>query len=201
MLLVGDAAHVHSAVGGPGLNLGLQDAVNLGWKLAAELHGWAPPGLLDSYESERRPVAERVVMHTQAQSALLSPGPEITGLRELFGELLQNRDNVQHIADTMSGADVRYDIGDAHPLIGRWAPDLQVDTSAARPLLLDATGTLAEAAAGWSDRVDVVAVRSGLPAAAMLLRPDCYIAWASDSPDHDSLREALTRWFGVSRGS
>ncbi|MGW1682249.1 aromatic-ring hydroxylase C-terminal domain-containing protein [Saccharopolyspora sp. NPDC002376] len=101
----------------------------------------------------------------------------------------------------MSSADIRYDIGDAHPLIGRWAPDLQLDTSTARPLLLDTTGTLADAAAGWSDRVDVIAVRSDLPAAAMLLRPDGYLAWASDSPDQDSLREALTRWFGVSRGS
>ncbi|KAA5832071.1 FAD-dependent oxidoreductase [Saccharopolyspora hirsuta] len=211
VLLVGDAAHVHSAIGGPGLNLGLQDAVNLGWKLAAELHGWAPPGLLDTYESERRPVAERVVMHTQAQSALLSPGPEITALRELFGELLQNPHNVQHIADTMSGADVRYDLGGAHPLVGGWAPDLDLDvdgrarrladlTASARPLLLDTTATLAAAASGWTDRVDVVAVRADAPA--MLLRPDGYVVWAADAdPDPAALREALTRWFGVSRGS
>ncbi|MER7011398.1 FAD-dependent monooxygenase [Saccharopolyspora sp. NPDC000359] len=206
VLLLGDSAHVHSAIGGPGLNLGLQDAVNLGWKLAAELHGWAPPGLLDSYESERRPVAERVVMHTQAQSALLSPGPETTALRELFGELLQNPHNVQHIANTMSGADIRYDLGDPHPLVGRWAPDLHLEgptgpvrladlTTTGRPLLLGATDALAEAASGWSDRVDIIRTRSEAPA--MLLRPDGHIAWTADSPN--PLHEALTTWFGPHR--
>jgi 2-polyprenyl-6-methoxyphenol hydroxylase-like FAD-dependent oxidoreductase len=150
VLLVGDAAHVHSAIGGPGLNLGLQDAVNLGWKLAAEIAGWAPPGLLDTYETERRPASERVVMHTQAQSALIAPGSDVTALRELFTELLRDRRNIQHVADMMSGADIRYDVGDTHPLAGRWAPDLVLHnengavrladlTTTARPLLLDLT--------------------------------------------------------------
>ncbi|MCA1186726.1 MULTISPECIES: FAD-dependent monooxygenase [unclassified Saccharopolyspora] len=211
VLLVGDAAHVHSAIGGPGLNLGLQDAVNLGWKLAAELHGWAPPGLLDSYETERRTVARRVVMHTLAQSALLSPGDEIGALRELFGELLHEPRNVQHIADLMSGADVRYEMGiDAeHPLVGRWAPDLRLDTAGgsvrlaeltadARPLLLDTTGSLVDALSGWRDRVQVVTGRADTSTTAMLLRPDGYTAWASNDarPDARSLREALTKWFG-----
>lgn len=100
--LVGDAAHIHSGVGGPGLNLGIQDAANLGWKLAAQIQGWAPPGLLDTYHTERHPVGERVFMHSQAQTALMAPGPEVTALRELFGELLQRKDNIQHIAHMMA---------------------------------------------------------------------------------------------------
>ncbi|MEV4109006.1 FAD-dependent monooxygenase [Nonomuraea sp. NPDC049695] len=228
ILLVGDAAHVHSAIGGPGLNLGLQDAANLGWKLAAEIRGWAPLGLLDSYETERRPVSERVVMHTQSQSALIAPGAEITALRRLFTELLADRRNVQHIADMMAGADIRYGMGagDAHPLIGRWAPDLLLDTGTgpvrlagltgeARPLLLDLTeqGSLAGEASQWRDRVDVVTARLHDPVTtlphdpaasvtALLLRPDCYVAWASASSrpgpdDRDTLRTALSRWFGA----
>ncbi|MBE3014340.1 FAD-dependent monooxygenase [Microbispora sp. NEAU-D428] len=219
VLLLGDAAHVHSAIGGPGLNLGLQDAVNLGWKLAAEIHGWAPPGLLDTYETERRPAAERVVMHTQAQSALIAPGPEVTALRVLFTELLRDERTTQHIADLMSGADIRYDLEGTHPLTGRPAPDLVLETEtgsvrlaeltrAARPLLLDLTpdGALAGALDGWGDRVDLVTAktsRDGLPTA-LLLRPDCYVAWASDSlsPDakqRDTLRTALTSAFGPAR--
>lgn len=209
ILLLGDAAHVHSAIGGPGLNLGLQDAVNLGWKLAAEIHGWAPPGLLDSYESERRPASERVVMHTQAQSALIAPGSEVTALRRLFTELLDDPRTIQHITDTMSGADIRYEMGnDAHPLVGRLAPDLAGLTELtrdARPLLLDLTkdGTLAREPRGWSDRVDVVRKQlDDAPATALLLRPDGYVAWASDSPEPDAaeradLRAALARWFGA----
>ena len=124
VLLVGDAAHVHSAIGGPGLNLGLQDTVNLGWKLAAEIQGWAPDGLLDSYESERRPVGERVVMQTQAQSALIAPGSEVTALRELFTELLDDPRNVaaDRGPDVRRGHPLRR--GRPHPLVGRWAPDL-----------------------------------------------------------------------------
>lgn len=219
VLLVGDAAHVHSSIGGPGLNLGLQDAVNLGWKLAAEIRGWAPPGLLDSYETERRPASERVVMHTQAQSALISPGAEVTALRELFTELLSDPRNLGRIADMMSGADVRYDMADAHPLAGRLAPDLLLDTGTGpvrlaaltregRPLLLDLTeqGTLAKDASEWHDRVDVVTARlhgPATPVTALLLRPDGYVAWASSdgTADRGALRTALSRWFGTPLGS
>ncbi|MFF3669663.1 FAD-dependent monooxygenase [Microtetraspora malaysiensis] len=224
VLLLGDAAHVHSAMGGPGLNLGLQDAVNLGWKLAAEVHGWAPPGMLDTYESERRPAAERVITQTQAQSALVAPGAEVTALRALFAELLADRDAVRRVAELMAGADIRYDIGGAHPLTGRWAPDLTLDTGSgpvhlatltenARPLLLDLTpdASLAGALTGWQDRVDAIparvpeaasAVHDRAPVTALLLRPDCYVAWASDSPNpgaHEraALRAALTQWFGA----
>ncbi|WP_147944489.1 MULTISPECIES: FAD-dependent monooxygenase [Microbispora] len=219
VLLLGDAAHVHSAIGGPGLNLGLQDAVNLGWKLAAEIRGWAPPGLLDTYETERRPAAERVVMHTQAQAALIAPGPEVTALRVLFGELLRDERTIKHIADMMSGADIRYDLEGTHPLTGRPAPDLVLETETgsvrlaeltrtARPLLIDLTpdGTLAGALDGRRDRVDLVTAttsREGVPTG-LLLRPDCYVAWASDSlrPDTkelDTLRTALASAFGPAR--
>ncbi|GAB1511569.1 FAD-dependent monooxygenase [Actinophytocola sp. KF-1] len=206
VLLVGDAAHVHSAIGGPGLNLGLQDAVNLGWKLAAEVRGHAPAGLLDTYESERRPASERVVMHTQAQSALIAPGSEVTALRTLFTELLRDKANVAHIANMMAGADIHYEVGDTHPLAGRWAPDVVLDGGVrlaelmrtARPLLLDLTadGVLGKEIEGWHDRVDTVTGADG-PAAAMLVRPDGYVAWASADPDPDALRAALTRWFGA----
>jgi 2-polyprenyl-6-methoxyphenol hydroxylase-like FAD-dependent oxidoreductase len=220
IVLVGDAAHVHSAIGGPGLNLGLQDAVNLGWKLAAELHGWAPAGLLDSYQAERRPVGERVTMHTQAQSVLVGPGREITALRELFGQLLADRHTVQHLADLLAGADIVYDLGatptgDASSPVGRWAPDLVLHTGTgtvrlaeltrdARPLLLDLTdgGTLAGEAGPWRERVTAVTARTGdSKATGLLLRPDCYVAWASTSPrpdarEREALRSALTRWFG-----
>jgi len=203
VLLVGDAAHVHSGIGGPGLNLGMQDAIGLGWKLAAHIHGWAPPGLLDTYEAERRPVAERVVMHTQAQSALIAPGVEVTALRELFGELLRLPGTVQHLADLMSGADIRYDMGaeEPHPLTGRWATDIPAGlTATARPLLLDSTGSLAEELAGWRDRVDVVTAPT-TGATAVLMRPDCYVAWATSAPEpgegeRKALRAALERWFG-----
>ncbi|MCZ7438303.1 FAD-dependent monooxygenase [Micromonospora sp. WMMC241] len=213
VLLLGDAAHVHSAIGGPGLNLGLQDAVNLGWKLAARLHGWAPEGLLDTYEAERRPAARRVTVSTQAQSALIAPGSEVTALRELVGEMLARPENAAHVAALMAGADIRYDSGPDGPPVGTWAPDLVVHGDAgpvrlaeltrdARPLLLDGTGTLGAAAAPWRDRVDVIGGRlAGTSSTALLLRPDCYLAWASadDAPDSDGLRAALTRWFGQPR--
>jgi 2-polyprenyl-6-methoxyphenol hydroxylase-like FAD-dependent oxidoreductase len=217
VLLVGDAAHVHFVVGGPGLNLGLQDAVNLGWKLAAVIDGWAPAGLLDTYDAERRPVGERVAMHSQAQLALLAPSPGVTALRELFTELLRDRRNVAHIANMMAGADIRYEMGTgcAHPLVGRWAPDLLLKTNngpvrlaetttTARPLLLDLTedASLTTAADGWRDRVDTVTARTkDASTTGLLLRPDCYVAWATDTPrpdhrDRESLRTALTTWFG-----
>jgi len=215
VLLAGDSAHVHSAVGGPGLNLGLQDAANLGWKLAADIHGWAPPGLLDTYHEERHLCGRRVFMHTQAQTALMAPGPEVTALRELFGELLRSKDNTRRIADLLAGDDVRYATTSAHPLAGRFAPDLVLETGdgparlaelmrSARPLLLDLTGAphLAEAAADWKERVDVVTAGCPQPpAAALLVRPDGYVAWAAapDEPadeSRDGLRRALTCWFG-----
>ncbi|MEV0260213.1 FAD-dependent monooxygenase [Streptomyces sp. NPDC050617] len=193
VLLLGDAAHVHSAIGGPGLNMGLQDAVNLGWKLAAEVRGHAPAGLLDTYESERSPVARRVAMHTQAQSLLTRPGGDVTALRELFGELLDHPSVRQHIADLLSGADAGYDMGPAAgPLVGRWAPDLpglRELTRTARPLLLDPTGDLD--AGPWAPYVDAVTVPE--LDTALLLRPDCYVAWQGATDD--GLHKALGTWF------
>ncbi|GAB7037259.1 MULTISPECIES: FAD-dependent oxidoreductase [Catenuloplanes] len=192
VFLVGDAAHVHSAIGGNGLNLGLQDAVNLSWKVAAAVHGWAPPALLDTYESERRPAGARVTMQTTAQGVLVGPGPEITALRTLVGELLQDPPALARIAALISGADVAY------PHTTRWAPDLTVDgrplsefTGTGRPLLIDTTPDRrhARVAAGWAGRVTVVA---GAGDASMLIRPDGYVAWE----DGDGLGAALTRWFG-----
>jgi hypothetical protein len=218
VFLLGDAAHVHSGVGGPGLNLGMQDALNLGWKLAAAVNGWAPEGLLDTYHSERHPVGRRVIMHTRAQMALLSPGENVTALRELFGELLQDSRNVRRIADLMAGADIRYDMNTnepPHPMAGRWMPDLVLRAGnkatrvaellrAAKPILLDLAGRtdLIETAKDWADRVKVVtATTAGRPADAILIRPDGYVAWAagSDTVAAESLQHTLQTWFGVPR--
>jgi 2-polyprenyl-6-methoxyphenol hydroxylase-like FAD-dependent oxidoreductase len=217
VILVGDAAHVHSPMGGPGLNLGLQDAVNLGWKLAAVLHGRVAPGLLDTYEAERRPAAERVIMHSRAQLALVRPGPEVTALRELFSELVADPEIVRRLSDLISGAENRYSTADdAHPLAGRWVPDFGVENAGGtrriaelardgRPLLVDLTerGVAAAAAADIADHITVAAGRpvGDVPATALLVRPDGYVAWASSAgtPGAGELRElraALTRWFG-----
>jgi 2-polyprenyl-6-methoxyphenol hydroxylase-like FAD-dependent oxidoreductase len=209
IFLVGDSAHVHSAMGGPGLNLGLQDAMNLGWKLAAAVNGWAPAELLDTYHSERYPVGKRVMMHSMSQTALFGPGPEIGALRELFAELLQLPSVAEHMAHLLAGSDVRYDVGNDHSLAGQLAPDvtlgdgrrLAVLLHHGRPVLLDLSGgRLGEAARGWADRVDVVVGTADVQACAMLIRPDGYVAWAADtfdSADEDRLYAALQRWFGA----
>ena len=205
VLLVGDAAHVHSAMGGPGLNLGLQDVVNLGWKLAAVINGRASEELLDTYESERYPVGERVMMQSQAQIALMAPGPEIGALRKLFGELVAKPEVAGHLAHLLAGSDIRYDVGDEHRLSGHMVPDLTLDDGrrvaellrTGRPVLLDFSGSLAVE----SERVDVVVGgMADAPAAALLIRPDGYVAWACDSvtdDDRHRLRAALARWCGA----
>ena len=215
VFLVGDAAHVHSPLGGPGLNLGLQDAVNLGWKLAAVIAGGAEPALLDTYEAERRLAGQRVIMHSRAQLALIRPGTEVTALRELFSELLTDPDVVRRLSELVSGAENRYTVGtDAHPLAGRWVPDFAVASGGVtrrvaelartgRPLLIDLTEGAGVAAAA-SDIADRVTVAAGRPvgdvsATALLVRPDGYVAWASSAPkpEVDELRRVLTRWFGI----
>jgi 2-polyprenyl-6-methoxyphenol hydroxylase-like FAD-dependent oxidoreductase len=211
IFLLGDSAHVHSAMGGPGLNLGLQDAMNLGWKLAAAVNGWAPADLLDTYQSERYPVGQRVMMHSMSQTALFGPGPEIAALRELFTELLQQPGVAEHMAHLLAGSDVRYDVGDDHPLAGRLAPDLTLGDGRrvsellhrGCPVLLDLSGgRVGEAAHGWADRVDVVVgMTADVEACALLIRPDGYVAWAADTfetDDEDRLHAALRRWFGIS---
>ncbi|TGB44312.1 FAD-dependent monooxygenase [Mycolicibacterium peregrinum] len=209
VFLVGDAAHVHSAMGGPGLNLGLQDAMNLGWKLAATVQGRAPDGLLDSYHSERWPAGQRVMMHSMAQAALMASGPEVTALRQLFGELLATPDGAAHIAGVLAGSDVRYDVDDEHRLSGYFVPDFVLDDGrrvaellqSGRPMLLDLSGGgCGDGIEGWHDRLDVtVATAEDRPAAFLLIRPDGYVAWAADDfaeRDQDGLRGALRRWVG-----
>ncbi|QZH57965.1 FAD-dependent monooxygenase [Mycolicibacterium farcinogenes] len=208
VFLVGDAAHVHSAMGGPGLNLGLQDAMNLGWKLGATVRGWAPEGLLDSYHSERWPAGQRVMMHSMAQAALMASGPEVTALRTLFGELLATPDGAAHIAGLLAGSDVRYDVGDGHRLSGFFVPDFVLDDGrrvaellrSGRPLLLDlSAGDYGDVVHRWRDRVDfevATTPAADRPAAALLIRPDGYVAWAADEFDENGLRAACARWFG-----
>lgn len=217
VLLAGDAAHVHLPAGGPGLNTGLQDAVNLGWKLAAEVRGWAPPGLLDTYHTERHADGERVLLHTRAQGALVGSAGDgrVAALRELLRQLLQYEQPLRHLVSLMYGLGTRYDTGTAnpHPMAGRWAPDLALTTSAgassvaellrpARGVLLDLTenGSLAGNGHGWKDRLDIITAHcTAPPAAALLIRPDGYVAWAAPpgSPDRDGLHHALTTWFGA----
>ncbi|SDH51234.1 2-polyprenyl-6-methoxyphenol hydroxylase [Lentzea fradiae] len=209
VFVAGDAAHVHSAIGAPGLNVGLQDAANLGWKLAAEVGGWAPPGLLDTYHEERHFVGGRMMVYTLAQLALLAPGEEVTALRRVFAELLAEPANTRQIATMLAGADVRYPTagpGD-HPLAGRWVPQLRLTRDGrpvrlaelartGRPLLVDLGGDAAGIAAAWTDRVDLVtATAEDAPAEAFLVRPDGYVAWAGDRGE--GLAEALHRWFGA----
>jgi 2-polyprenyl-6-methoxyphenol hydroxylase-like FAD-dependent oxidoreductase len=219
VILVGDAAHVHSPMGGPGLNLGLQDAVNLGWKLAAVVNGQVETALLDTYVAERRPAAERVIMHSRAQLALVRPGPEVTALRELFSELVTEPAVVRRLADLVSGAENRYaDGADTHPLVGHWVPDFAVANGEGsrriaelardgRPLLIDLTegGVVAASVADVPDRLTVAVGRpvGDVSATAVLVRPDGYVAWATsesgsdDAPDSPELRRVLAQWFGI----
>lgn len=209
VFIAGDAAHVSY---GPTLNLALQDAVNLAWKLAATLKGWAPAGLLDTYEYERHASGERVIMATKAETALEAPGADVTALRQLFAELLRHPDNVRTIAAAMAGADARYDMGAEHPATatGWFVPPLDVKLDDGRrqrvaellrdgrPLLLDLSGgnELANSAAGWNDRVNrVVALAADGASHALLIRPDGYVAWAGS--EVEGLKAALMRWFGA----
>ena len=161
MLLAGDAAHIHPPVGGQGLNLGIQDAFNLGWKLAAEVNGWAPEGLLDSYHDERHPVAADVLDNTRAQMQLMSLDPGPQAVRRLVSELMNFEDVSRYLTEKISAIDVRYDFGEGHELLGRRMRDVQLKRGrlyelmhGGRGLLLDQTGRLS--VAGWAERVDHV---------------------------------------------
>ncbi len=218
VLLAGDAAHLFPAPG-VALNAGLVDAVNLGWKLAATIHGWAPSGLLDTYDDERRLAAERTLLHTQAQVAIRrGHDPAAVALRELFQELLVDEQPLQRIGTLMAGTDIRYRMPgvEQHALTGRFAPDLTLRADqgassvaqlmrAARPVLLDLADRpeLRQTAQDWRDRVDIhCATTDHRPADAILIRPDAHIAWAAavDEPDdiaEPALRAALGAWFGA----
>lgn len=204
VLLAGDAAHIHPPTGGQGLNLGVQDAFNLGWKLAAEVGGRAPEGLLDSYHAERHPVGAAVLDSTRAQMTLLGTGPGATALRELFSKLMDFEEVNRYVTGMITAVGVRYDFGEGHELRGRRLRDVQLKQGrlyelmhGGRGLLLDQTGRLS--VAGWADRVDhVVDVSEELDVPAALLRPDGHVAWVGD--DQQDLLRRLPRWFGAAAG-
>jgi 2-polyprenyl-6-methoxyphenol hydroxylase-like FAD-dependent oxidoreductase len=218
VLLAGDAAHVHSPIGGQGLNTGMQDAVNLGWKLAQVVRGQSPDSLLDTYHAERHPVAARVLRSTMAQVALMRADDRIEALRDVTSELLSMDEPRQRFAARMSGLDIHYDLGEGHPLLGRRMPDLDLATADgplrvftllhdARPVLLNLGERGGLDIAPWADRVRLIdASYAGaweLPAlgavtapTAVLIRPDGYVAWVGDDPTQVGLAEALATWFG-----
>jgi 3-(3-hydroxy-phenyl)propionate hydroxylase len=217
VLLAGDAAHVHSPVGGQGLNVGVQDAVNLGWKLAQVIDGTSPDSLLDTYHAERHPVAARVLRNTMAMTALERGGDHAEALREFVSDLMRlDEARKRHFA-TLSGLDIHYDLGQGHPLLGRRIPDLDLVTESgpqrvftllheARPVLLELGDSSGLDITPWAERVRRIAARYAgaweLPVfgavaapAAVLIRPDGHVAWVGDGTDQ-GLRAALTTWFG-----
>lgn len=218
VLLAGDAAHVHAPDGGHGLNTGVQDAVNLGWKLAQVVKGFAPDNLLDTYHAERHPVAARVLRHTMAAVLLRRADERTKAVQDTVAELLGMDEPRKRFAAEMSGLGIRYDLGDGHPLLGRRMPDQEVTTAQgplrvftllhqARPVLLNLGEPGVVEIAGWADRVQFIdASYAGaweLPAigpvpapAAVLVRPDGYVAWVGDG-SQEGLAEALTKWFGA----
>ena len=217
VLLAGDAAHVHSPVGGQGLNTGVQDAVNLGWKLAQVVNGTSPESLLDTYHAERHPVAARVLQTTMAQTALTRSDARVDALRDTMSELLSMDEPRKRFAAMMSGLDIHYDLGAGHPLLGRRIPDLDLVTASgplrvftllhdARPVLLNLGAPGSFDITPWADRVQFVDAKYAgvweLPVlgevtapAAALIRPDGYVAWVGDITA-PGLPDALTTWFG-----
>ncbi|MEU8331769.1 rifampin monooxygenase [Micromonospora sp. NPDC048839] len=201
VLLAGDAAHIHPPIGGQGLNLGVQDAVNLGWKLAGRIRGWAPDALLDTYQAERRPVAEDVLDNTRAQTELLSTEPGPRAVRRLLSELMDFDEVNRYLLEKITAVAIRYDFGAGPDLLGRRLGDVAVKQGnlygllhRGRGLLLDRTERLT--VGGWSDRVDHLAdPTAALDVPGVLLRPDGHVAWIGD--DQESLDDHLSRWFGT----
>jgi 3-(3-hydroxy-phenyl)propionate hydroxylase len=219
-LLAGDAAHVHPPQGGQGLNIGVQDAVNLGWKLAQVVKGTEPETLLDTYHAERHPIAARVLRNSMAHVALERTDDRTNALRDVVSELLSMDEPRKRFAGMMSGLDIHYDLGEGHPLLGRRMPDLDLVTASgplrvytllhnARPMFLN-FGVPRDLGgfdiAPWADRVQVIdATYDGLwelpvlgavaAPTAVLIRPDGYVAWVGDGAN-TGLSDALTTWFG-----
>ncbi|ADJ47385.1 3-(3-hydroxy-phenyl)propionate hydroxylase [Amycolatopsis mediterranei S699] len=226
VFLAGDAGHIHSPIGGQGLNLGIQDAVNLGWKLAAVLNGAAPDSLLDTYHQERHPIAATVLQLTKAQTALIKPGAQTDALRGVVADMLAVPETCLRLSGILSGLNLRYPLGDTHPLLGRRMPDLALSTGQgrtgvfgllrqARPVLINlGADGLTGIPAPWADRVDYVEARlepfssswdlpvfGEVPACnAVFVRPDGYVAWVNPAGApvaHDTLTTTLGRWLGA----
>ena len=208
VLLAGDAAHIHAPLGGQGLNLGLGDAMNLGWKLAATIRGDAPAGLLDTYDQERHPVGAQVLDWSRAQVALMRPSRSARALEAILRDLIATRDGATYVAERVWGIGTRYDLGDGHPLTGRSAQDapladgtrLNARLRTGRGILIDVHGraSLRTLAARWGDRIDYVAGDASRQpgAAALLVRPDGIVAWAGDDAGV-ALAHSAARWFGT----
>ncbi len=207
IFLAGDAAHVHLPLGAQGMNTGMQDALNLGWKLGGAVHGWAPEHLLDTYHAERHPVGAGVLSNVQAQSLLMdwegARDPDVTAAREMFTALAQLPEVQRYLGDLLSGMAIRYPMPgtEEHALVGRPSPDVNLDPArlhevlrSGRGVLVDPADAFAEVKAHWSDRVDRVG--QGCDAEPMLVRPDGYVCWAGGT---DALEPALRHWFGEPR--
>jgi hypothetical protein len=209
VLIAGDAAHLHSPLGGQGLNLGLGDAMNLGWKLAATIRGDAPAGLLNSYSSERHPVGAQILDWSRAQVALMRPTRSSRALEAIIRDLIDTRDGATYFAERVWGVSLRYDLGGSHPLVGRSAPNFElVDGTKLGELLAKGTGLFLDfdarsplhtLASRWRDRITYVAgdAKDRLGQSAVLVRPDGVVAWAGEAPlDHEEAAQAAARWFG-----
>ena len=208
VLLAGDAAHIHAPLGGQGLNLGLGDAMNLGWKFAATIHDKAPEGLLDSYYSERYPIGAQVLDWSRAQVAIMRPDPHARALHAIIRDLMETRDGATYFAGRVWGINTGYDLGGNNPLIGRSVPNFELKDGTTigelmhdgRGILLDFRGNdlLKDLVAEYGDQLKYVsgAAKEQLGLTAVLIRPDGIVAWASDSePDEPSVRQALDPWF------
>lgn len=208
VLLAGDAAHIHAPLGGQGLNLGLGDAMNLGWKLAATIHGKAPSGLLDSYHTERHPIGAQVLDWSRAQVAVMRPDPAARALHAMIRDLMMTRDGATYVAGKVWGVSTHCDPGGGHPLIGHGVPNFEFDDGAklgelmhdGRAVLLDFDGnaSLQAWASEYGDRIKYVSgqVKEQLGLRAVLIRPDGIVAWATDhDPDEGALQRAAARWF------
>ena len=209
-LLAGDACHVHSPLGGQGLNLGLGDAMNLGWKLASVIRGEMPDALLDTYSAERHPIGAQVLDWSRAQVAIMRPSPSSRALEAIFRDLIETRDGATYFAERVWGLSLRYELGDGHPLVGRSAPDFELldgttvgqRLNGGQGLLLEFGGNAlrAEVVDRWRGRIVRVAGKGNddLGLKAVLVRPDGFVSWASEAVfDAEALTQAATRWFGA----
>jgi len=208
ILLAGDAAHIHSPLGGQGLNLGLGDAMNLGWKLAATIREKAPEDLLDSYYTERHPIGAQVLDWSRAQVAIMKPDPNARALNAIVRDLMNTRDGATYIAGRVWGVFTHYNLGDDHPLAGHSVPNFELEDGAGigelmhdgQGILLDfdMNDSLKTLAGEYGDRIRYISVsaKNRLEVSAVLIRPDGIVAWASDNdPDCSELQKAAARWF------